>query len=134
MTGPLQNLEQWDDFVASRYDPEKKAEDFRNYERATPGVREFYRLNHTHQTRDFVLRKMAVADDTFPAGCAGPDKIVFSDYFRANADSARPEYRTRLGVYQGNCGLDNVDLSWRHFPANIAFQVGPWLKGKSTAS
>jgi inositol oxygenase len=57
MNGPLQNLEQWDDFVASRYDPEKSEKEFRNYEDTTPGVREFYRLNHTNQTRDFVLEK-----------------------------------------------------------------------------
>lgn len=57
MTGPMTNLEQWDDFVKSRYDPGKKQEEFRDHENATPAVREFYRLNHTHQTRDFVLNK-----------------------------------------------------------------------------
>lgn len=57
MQGPLQNPEQWDDFVKSRYDPHKKTEEFRDYRNTTPGVREFYRLNHTHQTRDFVLQK-----------------------------------------------------------------------------
>ena len=55
--GPLQNLEQWDDFVSDRYDPNKKAEEFRNYEDTTPGVREFYRLNHENQTRAYVLDK-----------------------------------------------------------------------------
>jgi inositol oxygenase len=55
--GPLQNLEQWDDFVGKRYDPEKKTEEFRDYRNTTPGVKEFYRLNHTHQTREFVLEK-----------------------------------------------------------------------------
>ena len=55
--GPLDNLEQWDDFVQQRYDPNKKTDAFRDYENTTPGVREFYRLNHTHQTRDFVLQK-----------------------------------------------------------------------------
>jgi inositol oxygenase len=55
--GPLDNLEQWDEFVQQRYDPDKKTDEFRNYENTTPGVREFYRLNHTHQTRDFVLQK-----------------------------------------------------------------------------
>jgi len=56
--GPLQSLEQWDDFVVQRYDPEKKAEEFRQYDDATPpGVREFYRLNHTLQTREFALAK-----------------------------------------------------------------------------
>ncbi len=55
--GPLQNLEQWDEFVQQRYDPERKAEDFRNYENTTPGVREFYRLNHLNQTHDFAVSK-----------------------------------------------------------------------------
>ncbi len=58
MHGPLQNLEQWDDFVASRYEEGKTAEQFRNYDDNTPPVvREFYRLNHTNQTLDFVLDK-----------------------------------------------------------------------------
>jgi inositol oxygenase len=56
--GPLQNLEQWDDFVGQRYQQDKKEEDFRKYDESTPpGVREFYRLNHTHQTVDFVREK-----------------------------------------------------------------------------
>jgi inositol oxygenase len=54
----LNSLEQWDDFVAERYDPAKKTEDFRKFDDSAPsGVREFYRLNHAHQTRDFVLGK-----------------------------------------------------------------------------
>jgi inositol oxygenase len=57
MQTPLQNLEQWDDFVAARYDPDRKTDDFRNYSQTTPGVKEFYRLNHTHQTREFALAK-----------------------------------------------------------------------------
>jgi inositol oxygenase len=57
MQGPLANLEQWDDFVKDRYDPERKKEGFRQYDDAPAGVREFYRLNHTHQTRAFVEQK-----------------------------------------------------------------------------
>jgi inositol oxygenase len=57
MQGPLANLEQWDDFVKDRYDPERKKEEFRQYDDAPAGVREFYRLNHTHQTRAFVEQK-----------------------------------------------------------------------------
>jgi inositol oxygenase len=58
--GPLENLGQWDDFVKDRYDPGKKHDDFRQYSDETPPVvREFYRQNHTNQTRDFVLRKKA---------------------------------------------------------------------------
>lgn len=51
-------LEQWDDFVSERYDPNRKAEDFRKFDDSAPaGVREFYRLNHAHQTRDFAVGK-----------------------------------------------------------------------------
>ena len=57
MQGPLANLEQWDDFVKERYDPEKKKEEFRQYDDAPAGVREFYRLNHANQTRAFVQQK-----------------------------------------------------------------------------
>jgi inositol oxygenase len=63
---PLQSLDQWEDFVLERY-PEpgtiataKSTEEYRNYEE--PGrdtVREFYRLNHTYQTYDFVRQKQA---------------------------------------------------------------------------
>jgi hypothetical protein len=35
--GPLQSLEQWDDFVGERYDPNKKTEEFRDYSRVRVG-------------------------------------------------------------------------------------------------
>jgi inositol oxygenase len=41
-----------------RYDPDRKQEDFRRFdESAPPVVVDFYRQNHAHQTRDFVLAK-----------------------------------------------------------------------------
>jgi inositol oxygenase len=53
--GPLESLEQWDDFVKDRYDPNRTENGFRQFTlEAPPVVREFYRLNHTHQTRAFV--------------------------------------------------------------------------------
>jgi inositol oxygenase len=55
--GYVTSMEQWEDFVRDRYDPNKKKEDFRDYSNTTSGVREFYRLNHTLQTRDFVRNK-----------------------------------------------------------------------------
>lgn len=190
-SNPLDGLNQWDDFVGSRYRADRKPEEFRDYSRNTPpGVREFYRLNHTYQAREFVLRKKkeyigtrrrsmtvwealeylntlvddsdpdtdlsqiehnlqtaeairadghprwmiltglihdlgkilclfgepqwAVVGDTFPVGCAWSDKIVFHEFFRDNPDSQVPEYQTRLGVYEENIGLDNVDMSWGH--------------------
>ena len=58
ITNPLQRLDDWDDFVASRYQEGKPPEDFRNYDaEANPGVAEFYRQNHACQTFDFVQLK-----------------------------------------------------------------------------
>jgi inositol oxygenase len=72
---PLQSLDEWEDFMKERYpqpataeaapkkptvgtDPNKKVEEFRNYEAdARPTVREFYRLNHQFQTYDFAQAK-----------------------------------------------------------------------------
>jgi len=51
--------EQWEEFVKERYDPSRSKENFRNYETATDGVRDFYRLNHTFQTREFAVAKKA---------------------------------------------------------------------------
>jgi inositol oxygenase len=67
---PLKSLDEWEDFVVSRYPQDgaadqdavaeklahhKSKEEFRNYkEPPRDTVREFYRLNHTHQTFDFV--------------------------------------------------------------------------------
>jgi inositol oxygenase len=57
---PLKELDEWDDFVATRYQQGKTEEEFRNYKPdANPGVTEFYRLNHLNQTLDFVLQKKA---------------------------------------------------------------------------
>ncbi len=55
--GPLESLEQWDEFVGSRYQEGREEKDFRDYSTATPGVREFYFLNHAYQTRDFARAK-----------------------------------------------------------------------------
>ena len=205
---PLRSLDEWEDFLKQRYpedtadavkpvppfkvtDPSKRPEQFRDYRaEARPSVKEFYRLNHTFQTRDFVRKKKqeylaknrrvmgiweameylntlvddsdpdtdlsqiehllqtaeairkdgyprwfilaglihdlgkilclfgepqwAVVGDTFPVGCAYSEKIVFHEFFAFNPDSQVPDYQTRLGVYEENCGLENVDLSWGH--------------------
>jgi inositol oxygenase len=189
--GPMHQLEDWDDFVATRYKQGKGEEEFRNYEAdANPGVTEFYRENHTKQTYDFVLQKKsqycgltrgkksiwemaeylntlvdesdpdtdltqiehllqtseairkdgqprwfilagflhdlgkvlclygepqwAVVGDTFPVGCAYSNEVVFPEFFAANPDSRHQLYQTKYGVYQPNCGLDNVHLSFGH--------------------
>jgi inositol oxygenase len=57
---PLESLEQWDDAVRDRYDPDKKKEEFRVYDDKTPPVVvEFYRQNHQFQTLDSVLGREA---------------------------------------------------------------------------
>lgn len=56
----------------------------------------------------------AVVGDTFPAGCAYSDAIVYPEYFTSNPDYTNPEYNTTLGVYKKNCGLRNVTMSWGH--------------------
>ena len=56
----------------------------------------------------------AVVGDTFPVGCAYSEKVVFPEYFAANPDSAKPELQTKYGIYEPNCGLHNLHLSWGH--------------------
>lgn len=194
---PLKSLDEWEDDLLRRYpDPEsiaigKSEEEFRNYDNpARDTVREFYRLNHTYQTYDFVLQKeaqyltfdkkempiweafdflnqlvddsdpdtdldqfqhllqtseairadghpdwmvltgllhdmgkvlclfgepqWAVVGDTFPVGCAHSDSIVYPEFFTNNPDSTNDRYNTKYGVYEPNCGLRNVHMSWGH--------------------
>jgi inositol oxygenase len=56
---PLQNVEQWDQDVLERYPEDgKPQEQFRNYDNPKrETVREFYRLNHTYQSFEFVQEK-----------------------------------------------------------------------------
>lgn len=190
---PLASLDQWEDDLLIRY-PEtdtKAKEDYRNYDDpARDTVREFYRLNHTYQTYDFVREKereflafdkkelpvwgameflntlvddsdpdtdldqlqhllqtaeairadghpdwfvltgflhdmgkvlclfgepqWAVVGDTFPVGCQHSDKIVYPEYFANNPDSTDERYNTKFGIYEPNCGLRNVHMSWGH--------------------
>jgi inositol oxygenase len=56
----------------------------------------------------------AVVGDTFPVGCAFSDKIVYAEFFQANPDYHDARYNTKYGVYEPNCGLDHVHLSWGH--------------------
>lgn len=56
----------------------------------------------------------AVVGDTFPVGCKHSDKIVYPEFFEANPDSKDERYNTKYGVYEPNCGLRNVHMSWGH--------------------
>ena len=55
---PLASLDQWDDAVRDRYDPNRNKDEFRQYDDNTPPVvREFYRQNHEGQTLSSVLAR-----------------------------------------------------------------------------
>jgi inositol oxygenase len=188
---PLKDMDEWDDFLTGRYQEGKTEDQFRQYdEKATPGVAEFYRLNHQYQTYDYVMAKekeyfglnkgmksiweaaeflntlvddsdpdtdltqiehllqtseairkdghprwfvltgfihdlgkvlclwgepqWGVVGDTFPVGCAYSKDIVFPEYFAANPDMKNPLYQTKYGIYEPNCGLANVHMSFGH--------------------
>ena len=185
------DMEEWDEFLEGRYKEGKSQEEFRQYDAtANPGVAEFYRLNHTFQTHEYVLAKekqyfglargkksiweaaeylntlvddsdpdtdltqlehllqtseairrdgnprwmvatgfvhdlgkclclygepqWGVVGDTFPTGCAYSESVVFPEYFRENPDYNNPAYQTKYGIYEPNCGLDNVKMSFGH--------------------
>lgn len=56
----------------------------------------------------------AVVGDTFPVGCRHSDKIVYPEFFRDNPDFYNEQFNTKYGIYEPNCGLRNVHLSWGH--------------------
>jgi inositol oxygenase len=64
-TGPMNHLDDWEDFLKARYaEPPTTTmasrEGFRNHRaEARPSVKEFYHLNHRYQTLDFVKAKKA---------------------------------------------------------------------------
>jgi inositol oxygenase len=188
---PLKDMDEWDDFLTGRYQEGKSEDEFRQYdEHATPGVAEFYRLNHQYQSYDYVMAKekeyfglnkgeksiweaaeflntlvddsdpdtdltqiehllqtseairkdghprwfvltgfihdlgkvlclwgepqWGVVGDTFPVGCAYSDQIVFPQYFKANLDINNALYQSKYGIYEPNCGLSNVHMSFGH--------------------
>ena len=54
---PLNSVEEWDDYVRSRYRTDKSEDEFRSYDDAPEGVKELYRQNHAGQTLAFVQSK-----------------------------------------------------------------------------
>jgi inositol oxygenase len=58
--GPLEKLDQWDDFVKGRYKKDRRKEEFRVFDETSPEVvKQFYRENHALQTRDFARARKA---------------------------------------------------------------------------
>lgn len=67
-----------------------------------------------------------VVGDTFPLGCAFSDKIIYPEFFEHNPDASMPLYSTKYGIYEPNCGLDKVTMSWGH-DEYIYMVVGKFL-------
>jgi inositol oxygenase len=61
-----------------------------------------------------------------PVGCAWSEHIVFHEYFAGNPDRLVPEYQTKYGMYEPNCGLENVHMSFGH-DGYIAEVMKPYL-------
>ena len=71
-----------------------------------------------------------VVGDTFPVGCGWSDQVVFPEYFSRNPDASVPEYQTKYGIYQPNCGLENVHMSFGH-DGYIAEVMKPYLSDEA---
>ncbi|TRY58658.1 hypothetical protein DNTS_024798 [Danionella cerebrum] len=57
----------------------------------------------------------AVVGDTFPVGCRFQNSIVFrNSTFEGNPDGKNPKLNSEFGMYEPQCGLDNVLMSWGH--------------------
>lgn len=57
----------------------------------------------------------AVVGDTFPVGCKWSDNIVYRDEtFHDNPDGDNPLYSTQFGMYEENCGIEKLLMSWGH--------------------
>jgi len=67
-----------------------------------------------------------VVGDTYPVGCVWSEHIVFHEYFAGNPDRNVPEYQTKYGIYEPNCGLENVHMSFGH-DGYIAEVMKPYL-------
>jgi inositol oxygenase len=60
------------------------------------------------------LPQWSVVGDIFPVGCKFSDKIIFNQFFENNPDFRNEKLNTKYGIYEPNCGFDNVKFSWSH--------------------
>lgn len=57
----------------------------------------------------------SVVGDTFVVGADWGPSIVYRDTsFHNNPDGDNPKYNTKYGMYEPNCGLDKLVMSWGH--------------------
>lgn len=56
----------------------------------------------------------SLGGDTFIVGCKLPDTLVYPEFNSLNPDSKKPEYSSKLGMYERNCGMHNVLFAYGH--------------------
>lgn len=54
----------------------------------------------------------AVSSESFPVGCRFSSSITCSHFFSVNPDRRRRLYSSATGMYQPNCGLAALSMSW----------------------
>ena len=55
-----------------------------------------------------------IVGDTFVVGAELPDVLVYPEFNKLNADSDKPQYAGRVGMYEEGCGLDQCLISYGH--------------------
>ena len=63
---------------------------------------------------DFGEPSHNVVGDTFVLGCEFPSTIVYYDTLKDNPDYNNEKFSTKYGIYEKNCGLDNLRISFGH--------------------
>jgi inositol oxygenase len=56
----------------------------------------------------------ALGGDTWVVGCKIPDCTVFPEFNDLNPDMKNPELNTEYGIYQPNCGFENLIFAYGH--------------------
>eukprot|EP00605_Chrysophyceae_sp_TOSAG23-4_P002723 GSChrysophyteH1.ASY1.ANO1.3002.1 assembled CDS len=62
----------------------------------------------------FGEEQWTVVGDTFPVGCAFDKTNIYHEYFADNTDRSNDAFSTACGIYEANCGFDQVCFSFGH--------------------
>lgn len=52
--------------------------------------------------------------DTWILGCRIPDCVVYPELNVLNPDMKNDKYNSKYGIYEKNCGLENLDFTFGH--------------------
>lgn len=56
----------------------------------------------------------ALGGDTWVVGCKIPDSVVFPEFNKLNEDTHNDKLNSKYGIYEANCGLENLKYAWGH--------------------